>query len=171
MGLNVSERSITRWLVPGGIAVVVIALGAIALLRDPLQLDPDTPEGTVQEYLLAISDEDFERAFKVLHPESFEGCDSADIARSRPREPFSATIDPDGEFGGFDGGFREEPPGFAPVDPDATVSVILRFGGSGPFDAGWENYEVFFLVEEDGFWWITGDPWPYFSWNCRQGDF
>ena len=165
------EGKITRWLVPGAITVVVVALGAIALLREPIQLDPATPEGTVQEYLQAISDENFDGAFDLLHPESFEGCDAADIARSGPREPFSATISEDGGFGEFAEFRGEEPPGFTPVSPDATVNVILRFGASGPFDTGWEQWETFFLIEGDGFWWLTGDPWPYFSWNCRQGDF
>ncbi len=160
-----------KWMVPAGIAIVVIGLGTVALLRDPVQLDPNTPEGTVQEYLAAISVEDYARAFDVLHPASFEGCDPDDLARSAPREPFSATFSSEpGFFGGRD--FVEErPPGFEPTAPDERVNVILRFGGDGPFDSGWEQWESFGLITDDGFWWIVGDPWPYFSWSCRRGDF
>ena len=160
----------TRWLVPTGIGVAVVALVAIALLRDPVELDSDTPEGTVQEYLQAISDEDYERAFELVLPESAEGCDASDLAVAVPREPFSATLgSPSGEFGED----RKVAPGESdpqlPPGETALVDVTLRFApGGGPFDTGWEQFEKFRLLSLDGSWWITDDPWPYFTFGCRE---
>ena len=160
----------TRWLVPTGIGVAVVALVAIALLRDPVELDSDTPEGTVQEYLQAISDGDYERAFALVLPESAEGCDASDLAFASPREPFSATLgSPSGEFSEH----RKIPPGESeqvlPPGETALVDVTLRFASDGgPFDTGWEQFATFRLISLDGSWWIASDPWPHFTWSCRR---
>ncbi|TDI55747.1 MAG: hypothetical protein E2O96_04660, partial [Acidobacteria bacterium] len=69
-----SDGEKARWLWPLGIGLTVVALAIVALVREPVQLDPSTPEGTVQEYLQAISDEDYNKAFELLDPEGFEGC-------------------------------------------------------------------------------------------------
>lgn len=144
-----------KWLWPAVISVVIVALVAIALLREPIQLDPTTPEGAVQEYLQAISDKDYEAAFELLHPESFEGCNPADIVRPGFDETFTASI-PE----------SEDPP----ASGRAFVDVTMRFGDGGPFGGSWESNEVFVLISEDGSWWITGDPWPYFVWSCVEED-
>ena len=68
-------ESVRGWLVPVGAAVLIVSLVAVALVREPAQLDPNTPEGTVQVYLQALSDGDYEGAFAVLDPEFYEGCD------------------------------------------------------------------------------------------------
>lgn len=145
-----------KWLLPVVIGGVVVALASIALLREQVLLDPTTPEGTVQEYLQAISDEDFDRAFETLDPESFEGCTPSDIQRSGWDENFTASLPETSE---------------PPVGERIFVDVTMHFGGGGPFNGGWDSFETFVLVSNDGFWWITEDPWPYFRWNCAGGDF
>lgn len=141
------------WLLPAGIGLLIVVLVIVALVRDPVQLDPTTPEGTVQEYLQAISEDDYQRAFDVLHPEEFEGCVSSDISRYAPEQPFTANLESD-----------------APQTDEgvAVVTVTLRFGTDGMFDSGWETSESFELVQEDDVWWITGEPWPHFTWECQQ---
>ena len=165
-----SDGNRARWLWPVGVGLTVVALVVVALAREPVQLDPGTPEGTVQEYLQAISDEDYSSAFEVLDPDGFEGCSTADLARSAPRDPFTATL-----------GFSEDAERFRPIDesdPSASgefvsVDVTLRFGTGGVFGGSWDQYETFYLISEDGSWWITDDPnpWPYFTWDCNRGDF
>lgn len=153
-----SETKRPVWLLPAGIGLIVIALVVVALVRKPVQLDPDTPEGTVQEYLQAISDEDYEGAFEMLAAEEFDGCVPSDIARYLPSEPFTAGLEP-----------GDATP---PDDQAAFVNVRIRFGSGGMFGSGWDTWESFQLVSSDGFWWITGDPWPHFVWECTQrGDF
>lgn len=141
----------TWWLV-GGAFVTIGVLLAIALAREPVELDPNTPEGTVQNYLQAISDEDYEGAFNLVHPDWTQGCTAADVAASVPTEPFSATL------------------GNAETDGNtAFVRVTIRQGvsGPGPFEPGFGSFEEFFELENEiGQWLITGYPWPYFDWRC-----
>ncbi len=152
-----SNRS--KWLLPGGIGLLVVGLVIVALVREPVQLDPATPEGTIQEYLQAISDEEYDRAFELLRPATFEGCVPSDVARYAPTDPFTANLDD-----------QASEPGAG--EDHAIVNVRIRFGADGMFGSGWESWESFELVSEDGFWWITGDPWPHFIWECEQrGDF
>ncbi len=148
-----------NWLLAGGIGILVVVLVVVALVREPVQLDPSSPEGTVQEYLQAISDEDYERAFELLRPEVFEGCVPSDLSRYAPSEPFTASLESEG---GEPGAGEDQ----------AIVNVRMRFGTDGMFGSGWEAWESFELVNEEGFWWITGEPWPHFVWECEQrGDF
>lgn len=169
-----SDGEKARWLWPLGIGLTVVALVIVALVREPVQLDPSTPEGTVQEYLQAISDEDYNKAFELLDPEGFEGCTTSDLARSAPRDSFTATM---GFSGDAERGFER----FGPVDEDGrppsrelvSVDVTLRFDTGDVFSGSWDQYETFFLISENGSWWITDDPnpWPYFTWDCQRGDF
>ncbi len=153
-----SDKKRPQWLLPAGIGLLVVVLVVVALVREPVQLDPSTPEGTVQEYLQAIGDKDYDRALEILHPDEFEDCVAADIARSAPNDPFTASLDDaESERG---------------ADDEVVVSVRMRFGTGGMFGSSWENWETFTLRSEDGAWWITGRPWPHFHWECAErGDF
>ena len=144
-------ESVRGWLIPIGVAVLIIGLVAIALVREPAELDPNTPEGTVQVYLQAISDSDYESAFAVLDPEFYEGCDAGSLATHR-QEDFTARIEGGGK----------------PDDGEtAFVRVSMTFGDGGPFGSQWTNNQAFTVVNHDGSWWITGqDVWPYFAWDC-----
>jgi len=165
----VSEGNRARWLLPLGIGVAVIALVVIALVREPVLLDPDSPEGTVQVYLQAISDEDYDKALALLNPDEFENCDISDLARNAPNGPFTATLGVSDEEGRLRRVEEEESP--LPTGDLIAVNVTLRFGSGGLFGGTWEQYETFFLTSSDGFWWISDDPWPYFTWDCKRGDF
>jgi len=160
-----------RWGVPAGIAGAVAVLVIVALVRDPVQLDPDSPEGTVQEYLQAISEERWEDAYAVLDEERFADCSAADIASNAPGQSFTASLQTgDGSF--VTERFEEvgnegAPTTTTPPDEEVAVEVTLRFGESGPLGGGWTTHEVFQVVSRDGFWWVSGDPWPYFSWRCQ----
>ncbi|MCH8982469.1 MAG: hypothetical protein IH943_00030 [Acidobacteria bacterium] len=144
---------IRTWWIAGSAAAVVLVLVAVALNRDPVQLDPSSPEGTVQLYLQAISDGDYKEAFSLLHPDDSEGCDAADLAVAAQTDPFTATL-----------GAAEI------VDDIAFVDVSINEGSSpGPFDAGGGGYSELFVLEEvEGQWLITGEPWPYFKWRCEE---
>lgn len=167
-----SERETwARWGIPVGIAAAVSLLVVVALIRDPVQLDPDSPEGRTQEYLQAISDERWEDVLAVLDPDRFAECSPSDIASNAPGQPFTASLQ---EGDAVEGGRFEEVPSddgptasTTPPDEERIVEVTLRFGDTGPLGSGWTTHEVFEVVSKDGFWWISGDPWPYFAWRCR----
>ena len=134
--------------------MLVVALVIVALARDPVQLDPSTPEGTVQAYVQAIADKDYETAFELLHPDEREGCRPADLAHFGRDDPFTVTLgDTDVSNG------------------TAFVEVTISQGPSpGPFDSGRGGHEELFTLEKsDGQWLITGEPWPYYGFGCEEG--
>ena len=170
--MSEGDRAIPGWLLPVGLGALVIGLVAIALMRGPVELDPDSPEGTVQEYLLAIDQERWEDALAVIH-EDWRGSCEADDLSGFAQGDFSAQLGtPDGIGMGFSGveegvarvddGSGEPPPGM-----DEQVEVTITHNDAGGLGGGWDEYVVFELAETDDFWWIVNDPWPYFTWNCR----
>jgi hypothetical protein len=143
-----ANRGRPAWLFPMAFVTVVIVLGAIALLRGPGTADPATPEGALQLYLQGIAQSDWDQSFAFLDPLDFTDCRPEHIANA---------ANPD-----FSGAIHRES---RRTDGRATLFVDLRFGQGGPFDT-WTNRESFEMVERDGFWYVTGDPWPYFRWSC-----
>ena len=142
-----------RWVLLGSGVAVVIVLAVVALLREPVQLDPGTPEGVTQAYLQAISDAEYEEAFGYLDPVYYEGCDATSLAKAAPDRGFGASLDEETQ------GSTERP----------LVPVTLRFGnGGGLFSSGYDTYELFELVSVNGEWRITNEAWPYFGWECRE---
>lgn len=160
-----------RWLIPVGLTVLVVGLVVIALTRGPVELNPDSPEGTVQGYLIAVHDGRWEDAVAFIHPQWLGACGSDDLART-------ATTDFTAELGfstGLGGGFVEERfndiaagGDFEQVRPASTTSVEVTIsrGDDGALGSSWSEYVTFELLDEDDFWWISGDPWPYFVWQC-----
>jgi hypothetical protein len=173
--MNVRASRLPGWLLPTGLVVMVVVLVAIAMTRGPTSFDPDSPEGAVQEYLQAINEQRWEDAVGVIHPEWLGSCDAGDIAGFAPSD-FTADLGNDG--GSVFGGGRfieetftapaagEEPQ--LPTNPDESVEVTITRDQGGGLGGGWSEYVRFELLDEDGFWWIINDPWPYFVWNCRE---
>jgi hypothetical protein len=141
----------SRWLVPLLAIVGIVILVGIALGREPTTFDPTSPEGAVQEYLLAISQERWDDAYVILDPEAFADCDPEDIASAGQQQAFTAVHD-----------------GTETAGSNTIVRVTLRFGDQDPLGSGWEQPEQFVLVDRDGSWYINEDPWPYFRWACEQ---
>jgi hypothetical protein len=172
--MSEETRKLPGWLLPVGLAVLVVTLVSIALLRGPVELDPDTPEGTVQEYLLAIDEERWDDAISVIDAGWRGACDGESLSRFSQGE-FTAQLgspQPDGIFGGqgftVNGDVAIGVEGQELPAADTTVEVTITHDGAGGLGGGWDEYVVFELANEDGFWWIVSDPWPYFIWNCRE---
>jgi hypothetical protein len=166
------ERRVPGWLLPVALGAAVVALVAIALTRGPVTLDPESAEGTVQEYLLAINEERWDDALSVIHDDWRGRCDEFDLEMYAQGD-FSAELGSPSEFGGFvnSGGFvvEGEGNGAGPTIPANTsqVEVTITREDAGGFGGGWEEYVVFELTDDGDFWWIVGDPWPYFVWSCQ----
>jgi hypothetical protein len=152
---------------PAGLAVLVAILVTIALVRGPATFDPDTPKGTVQEYLVAISEGRWDDAVEVVHEDWRRSCTGSDLESFAPRN-FSAQLGSgSGRFGGIvEERFVDVETGSSPTMPDETtmVEVTIQRGGPG----GWNEHTTFELGRTDGFWWLIGDPWPYFVWSCEE---
>lgn len=152
---------------PVGLTVLVAGLVAIAMLRGPVELDPDTPEGTVQEYLTAISEERWDDATAVIHADWLGACDGEDLSRHASTD-FSAELGQDGLGGEFmeqrfaDVGQEQLP------EADTQVEVTITHTDQGGLGSSWSQYVIFDLVDDEDFWWIVNDPWPFFVWTCRE---
>lgn len=140
-----------NWLVPAIGGAVLLALTLIALIREPVTLDSESPEGTVQTFLQAISDEDFETAHGQLSADLRDECTTADIAVEGPYEAFTATLGDVEDLG-----------------ERTLVHVSIRTGTEAGFGSTGYAFEPgpYSLELEDGAWVITDVTWPYFYYAC-----
>jgi hypothetical protein len=148
------ESRFPKWLVPTVIGAVLLALVLVALFREPLDLDPASPEGVVQQYLQAIADEDYTTAHSHLDMDLRNRCEIDEIGRNVYEPGFTATL---GDVTEID----EET-----VQVDVTIRVSDNPGffesmGGYTYDPG-----PFRLINENGVWVVTGDPWPGFTYGC-----
>jgi hypothetical protein len=141
-------RRVPGWVLPAiGIAAVV-GLVLIGLNREPEQLDPDTPEGTVQSYIAALSAGDFETASSYW---SHDGCIPESIEPTQGAPDVSATLVR------VEGG-----------DDDATVVIGITDNAVDPVNGIYEYQEWFNLVRQDGEWRILQPSWPYYDQMCEE---
>lgn len=135
-----------NWTFPLVLLLVVAALTVVALLREPVSLDPATPEGTVQIYLQALADNDFDAALQQTTNEIQQECTAQDVSDNFYYNSFTATLGATRELGTV-----------------TVVEVAINQTDVGLNSGYFEQIE---LTDEDGGWAITGDPWPYFTYNC-----
>lgn len=70
-------------MIVGGLVVLAVVAAAIAqVLRPTPVLDPESPEGIVQEFLVAVEEEDYARAHGLLSKALRAECDQSDLAAS-----------------------------------------------------------------------------------------
>ncbi len=142
------ERNRPAWIVPAALAVLVVVLGAVALIRGNGTADPTTPEGALRLYLQGMADRDWDQALAFLDPLDFQGCDADDLSQAF--------------FEDFTAMHRET---ITRGEDSVSIVMSLQFG-SGGFFGGWSSEMHFDMVRRDGFWYVAGDPWPNFRWNC-----
>lgn len=132
----------------GGLLLVALAVGAVAgAARRPAALEPGSPEAVVQSYLAAVLDSDYGTAARYLSDETAERC---------PASMFREVWVPDDLVADLD----EVRLG----DARAEVRVQVRSTADPlPFEAINTSIETFVLIDEEGAWRITDDPWPLFS--------
>ncbi len=148
-GMSEEGSSRRKWVFPVVVGAILLVLALIALLREPVVLDRDTPEGTVQVFLQAIADNDFAAARDQLSSGLQEECSTADIASAGPYETFTATLGDVEEFG-----------------DETLVYVSLRLGDGSGLDSYTFDPGPYRLLRESGRWAITEVAWPYFFFEC-----
>lgn len=137
-----------NWVIPAIVLVGVVTLAIVALVREPVTLDPDTPEGTVQAYLQAISDEKYKDALSHMTNEIQQRCAPEDLADNIYYDSFSATLGEVNDVGSV-----------------IVVEVSINQSDSGIGNGYFERIEV---TEEDGEYAVSGDPWPYWTHSCNN---
>lgn len=149
------DRFLTGILI--GIAVLIVAALAVFFSRkDNLTYVSDaTPEGVVQDYVVAVHKRDFQRAYGYL----------ADLTNKPTYEQFrnaflNREVDPTNT--GMEIGKSE-------ISGDsASVSLGIIFSPSDPFSSGYRNSDYAQLVSQNGTWKIKQLPYSFWSYGWYQ---
>jgi len=135
-----------------GAAIVLslVLLGVSALMEEPVSLDPDTPEGVVQSFVVAIAEERWVDARSLLDSELAEACEVSDLSMARDQDISRVMI-----------------VGVSETDGSAIVDVtIVHTSLDNPINPStWDEDVPFILAIEDGGWVIDELSWPYVP--CR----
>jgi hypothetical protein len=143
----------TRILVAIGAVVVGLLVVAAVLnaTRSTPELDPATPEGVAQAFLLEVFDEDYDAAAEYFTPELADRCEAGDRFFYGEEPGRAALVDTE-------------------IDGDrARVEVeITTTYGESPFDLSESTFEATLIMRRiDGRWLISEPVWQFFS--CPEG--
>jgi hypothetical protein len=152
------DRFLTGILIGIGV-LIVVALGLFFTRQDKREyIADDTPEGVTYDYVLAIVNKDYEKAYGYL----------AELDNKPTYEQFRQSF--------FNGSVN---PGNAGVDvgsadingDEAIVELTLVYSPSDPFSSGYQNTDRALLVNQDGEWKLSAMPtysfWDY-SWYLEK---
>ncbi len=143
------------------ILLVVVAFAVILTRPKPSYVLDDTPEGVIQNYLLALQQRDYERAFSYLSP----------ILKNRPTstDDFTQQVLENQWNFRFDNSSTRGIDNSTVIGDRVLVTVRERqSGGGGPFTVGREysNTYEFWLARQADAWKIThGDRYWRSCWE------
>jgi hypothetical protein len=143
------DRFLTGILV--GIAVLVVVALAVFFIRKDSQsyVSETAPEGVVHNYVLAVLNGDYKRAYGYL----------ADLENKPTYEQFwdafiKGAVNPNNSA--VDVGQSE-------INNDtASVEVAMIYNPSDPFSTGYRDVQRAILVKQEGAWKISSMPGYYF---------
>jgi hypothetical protein len=138
--------------VVGVVVVLAVVAGVVGAHRSAPTLDPNTPQGVVQEYLKAVLAEDYAAAATLLS--STSGCHLADVS--------SANVSSSARIVLHD----------TVVDGDTAVVTLDVTEGAdgGPFgDSGYTHTERITAERDGGAWKISGSPWLLYLCRSTKG--
>src|SRR5512141_232035 len=146
------DRFLTGILV--GIAVLVVVALAVFFIRKDTQsyISEDSPEGVVHNYVLALLNGDYKKAYGYL----------ADLEDKPTYEQFrdafiKGMVNPNNSA--VDIGKSE-------INNDtASVEVSLIYNPNDPFSTGYRDIQRAILVKQDSGWKISSMP-DYYFWNA-----
>lgn len=143
------DRFLTGILIGIG-ALVVIALAVFFLRQNSQSYSPeDAPEGVVHNYVLAVLNGDYEKAYGYLadldNKPTYDQFRDAFITGSV--NPNNSAVDiGDSEISG----------------DTASVEVALLYNPSDPFSTGYRDVQRAILVQQGGVWKLSSMPGYYF---------
>ena len=141
-----------RWLFTFGLVIGVLVIGTVALVLftsspgdEPL-LPEDTPQGTVQRFLLAVRDEDYLAAESYLSPPINDKI-TYDLRRNQ--------VAGLGEGAGWKATLGKS----VVRDDEATVNVMVDvFRPRGPFENSVRTHRITFFLKKEGTSWRITSP-------------
>jgi hypothetical protein len=148
-GIMKQDRFLTGILV--GIAVLVVIALAVFFIRKDKQsyISEDAPEGVVHNYVLAVLNKDYQKAYSYL----------ADLENKPTYEQFrdsflKGMINPNNSA--VDVGKSE-------ISGDtASVEVAMIYSQSDPFSTGYRDVQMAILVKQSNGWKLSSMPYYYF---------
>jgi hypothetical protein len=143
------DRFLTGILI--GIAVLVVVALAVFFSRRGTQtyISEETPEGVVHNYVLAVLNKDYQKAYRYL----------ADLENKPTYEQFrdaflKGMVNPNNSA--VDIGNSE-------INGDtASVEVAMIYSQSDPFSTGYRDVQRAILVKQSGGWKLSSMPYYYF---------
>ena len=138
-------------------ALVILALALFFVRKDETlsYVADDTPEGVVHNYVVAVFQRDYEKAYGYLADKK----DKPTLEQFR--ESFLQNyVNPDNT--GVDIGEVE----FS--GDEAYVTVYIQYGSTDPFSSGYRNEERAVLVKQAGQWKLEQMPGNFWAWDWYQ---
>ncbi|MBM3126304.1 MAG: hypothetical protein FJZ87_14755 [Chloroflexi bacterium] len=136
--------------------LIVLALALFFTRQDQREYLADhTPEGVVHNYVLAILNQDYQKAYGYLA--DLEHKPTYDEFR---RSFFNGMVNPGNT--GLDVGTAEI------HDDEAVVTLTLFYSYSDPFSSGYESMDRALLVEQDGNWKLNSMPYNFWDYSWYQ---
>ena len=135
-------------------ALVILALALFFVRKDETlsYVADDTPEGVVHNYVVAVFQRDYEKAYGYLADKK----DKPTLEQFR--ESFLQNyVNPDNT--GVDIGEVE----FS--GDEAYVTVYIQYGSTDPFSSGYRNEERAVLVKQNGAWKLEQMPYNFWSYD------
>lgn len=146
------DRFLTGILIGIGV-LILVAIGLFVTRQDKRDyVAEDTPEGVAYNYVLAVVNKDYKKAYGYL----------ADIGGKPSYEGFrqsffNGMVSPQNV--GVDVGAAEI------NDDEAIVHVRLDYPSSDPFSGGYQNDDRALLVKQNGQWKISSMPYNFWDYN------
>ena len=143
------DRFLTGILI-GIVALVVVALAVFFIRRDTQSyISEDVPEGVVHNYVLAVLNDDYDRAYGYL----------ADLENKPTFEQFRDAF----VTGVVNPGNSAVDVGTSEISEDtASVEVAIIYNPSDPFSTGYRDVQRAILVKQDEAWKLSSMPTYYF---------
>jgi len=150
------DRFLTGILV--GIGLLVVVALAVFFTRKDSQtyVSGDTPEGVAHNYVVAVLEKDYEKAYGYL----------ADLEHKPTYEEFR-----DSFLKGMinSSGYAVDIGQSEIVEDSATVEIALIYNSSDPFSTGYrDTSQRGILVKENGLWKLTSMPYNFWDYNWYQ---
>ena len=138
-----------------GILIFILVLVAAALVlffsgaSEQAYLPEDSPEAIAHNYVLALTNGDYGKAYGYLA----DGENKPSVSEFRQFfTRFEAMQNAGLRIGAVD-----------VMDEEALVRTSVIWGSSGPFDSGYTSDESALLVLQDGAWKIKQMPYPFWD--------
>lgn len=146
------DKFLTGILIGIGV-LILLALGLFFTRQDNREYVADTtPEGVVHNYILAVLDKDYAKAYGYLadleHKPSYE-----EFRQSF----FNGMINPANagvEIGATDVNAKE-----------AVVTLSVYYANTDPFSSRFASEDLALLVEQDGLWKLNSMPYNFWDYN------